>query len=82
MAAIFNPRLILDFTELEFGSSGSESWRWVYDDYQGFLVNTHNGGLLTQEDGAVSLAPQRGETEPDPSQQWTLDYNGGTQSVC
>ena len=72
---------ILDFTELEFGASGLDSWRWMYDDYNGYLINLQNGGLLTQEDGTVILAQQLGDTEADPTQQWTLDYNGQTAAL-
>ena len=37
-----------------------------------------NGGLLSQdqESGTVFLAYELSYTDPDPSQQWTLDYNG------
>ena len=72
---------ILEFTQLEFGVSGSDSWRWMYDDYDGYLTNLENGGLLTQVNGVVILAAQLSYTEPDPSQQWILDYNGQTHPV-
>ena len=72
---------ILEFTELEFGASGSDSWRWMYDEYYGYLINQKNGGLLTQENGTVILAQQLGDTEADPTQQWTLDYNGQTAAL-
>ena len=50
----------------------------MYDEYSGYLTNMKNGGVLTQdqESGTVFLADQLSYTEPDPSQQWTLDYYG------
>ena len=53
----------------------------MYDDYDGYLTNLENGGLLTQVNGVVILAGQLSYTEPDPSQQWILDYNGQTLTV-
>ena len=69
----------LDFTELEFGGDESDSWRWMFDDYYGYLTNQKTWGVLTQEGETVVLVPQLSYNEPDPSQQWTLDYNGLTQ---
>ena len=71
----------LDFTELEFGGDESDSWRWMFDDYYGYLTNQKTWGVLTQEGETVVLVPQLSYNEPDPSQQWTLDYNGLTQSA-
>ena len=71
----------LDFTELEFVGGESDSWRWMFDDYYGYLTNQKTWGVLTQEGGTVVLVPQLSYNEPDPSQQWTLDYNGQTQSA-
>ena len=71
----------LDFNELEFGGDESDSWRWMFDDYYGYLTNQKTWGVLTQEGGTVVLVPQLSYNEPDPSQQWTLDYNGQTQSA-
>ena len=53
----------------------------MYDDYYGYLTNLENGGLLTQVNGIVILAAQLSYGDPEPSQQWTLDYNGQTQPV-
>ena len=71
----------LDFTELEFVGGESDSWRWMFDDYYGYLTNQKTWGVLTQEGETVVLVPQLSYNEPDPSQQWTLDYNGLTQSA-
>ena len=50
----------------------------MYDEFSGSITNMKNGGLLTQDQqsGTVFLAHQLSYTDPDPSQQWTLDYNG------
>ena len=60
-----------------FHTSTLETWQsfqqWKYE--EGFLVNMGTKKVLTETNKGLVLSGKLGN-QPDPSQQWTLDYNG------
>ena len=46
---------------------------WTYEDM--YLVNKATGEVLTQTDEGLEIQPKITDSA-DPSQQWTLDFNG------
>ena len=47
---------------------------WTYEDM--YLLNKATGEVLTQTDEGLEIQPKISDSTPDPSQQWTFDFNG------
>ena len=79
-------RCLSDFTDLQFGVTGSDYFRWRYEESSGYLINTKTGGLLTHSSGSIVLSHSLADSGPDETQQWRLDYNVGdvlvTEDSC